>query len=303
VKDLTETNRKTEGQVVTGSLSSIFNRCFWTLVLLRQPDSTVYRSLLVNANGEIRLVDKCSSLGSSGLLSGSLLSGNAFLGSVVLEEFVVGLGGFARGFDGVDLVSLEDGLSAESLLGDHSLDLRGLVVSLVTLLDFTVNDIFADVVQFTVESESLDDSVSSLKSESVGTLNIVASSNVFVSLLDDTERNDSKIGSSDASTDGLSLSVTSSSGSESSSLFLEENASSSGNEDTLFHLESLFVISSSDSEDVTLVVGTKVLSVNFLTHSLVKEGTNVFLVINFNFLVSSGKGVGDVKLHSFKLKV
>lgn len=250
----------------------------------------------MNTNSEIRLVDKCSSFGKSGLLSGSLLSGSAFLGGVVLEEFIVRLGSVARGFDGVDLVSLEDGLSAESLLGDHSLDLGGLVVSLVTLLDFTVDDIFADVVQFFVESESLDDSVSSLESESVGTLNIVASSNVLVSLLDNTEGNDGKIGSSDASTDGLSLTVTGSSGSESSSLLSEENASSSGNEDTLLHGESLFVISSSDSEDVALVVGTEVLSVNFLTHSLVKEGTNVFLVINFNFLVSSGKGVCNVKL-------
>jgi hypothetical protein len=55
----------------------------------------------------------------------------------------------------------------------------------------------------------------------------------------------------------------------------EENAGSTLDEDTLLHGETLLVISSSDSEDVALVVVTEVLSVNFLAHSLVEEGTAI----------------------------
>lgn len=98
----------------------------------------------------------------------------------------------------------------------------------------------------------------------------------------------------------------------------EENAGSTLDEDTLLHGETLLVISSSDSEDVALVVVTEVLSVNFVAHSLVEERTaihdekgmfstisalhksenlHVFLVVDFDFLVSAGKGVRDVKLY------
>jgi len=52
----------------------------------------------------------------------------------------------------------------------------------------------------------------------------------------------------------------------------------------------------SDSEDVALVVVTEVLSVNFLAHSLVEEGTDVFLIVDFDLFVSAGEGVRDVEL-------
>lgn len=253
---------------------------------------SVYRSLLLEAFGEILIV-KFSSLGLGGLGgSNGLLVSGTLLGGVFLKELLVRLGGIARSLDSVDLVSLEGHLSADSLLSNHSLDMGGLPVGLVRFLsDLSVDDVFAGVIELFVKSESGTDSVGSLSSESVGSVGIVASSDVLVSLLDDSEGDDGKIGSGNASTDGLSLTLTSSTGSVGSSLLSEEDARSSVDEDTLLHGESLLVISSSDSEDVALVVVTEVLSVNFVTHSLVEEGTDEFLLINFNFLVSSGKGV------------
>lgn len=226
-----------------------------------------------------------------------LLSLSTLLGSVLLEELLVGLGSVARGFDGVDLGSLEGHLSADSLFRDHTLNMGGLVVGLVTLLDFTVDDVFADVVELFVESEGADNSHASLSSESVGSFGIVASDDVLISLFDNAEGDDGKIGTGDASADGLTLALTSSAGSVSSSLLSEENAGSTLDKDTLLHGETLLVISSSDSEDVALVVVTEVLSVNFVAHSLVEERTDVFLVVDFDFLVSAGKGVRDVKLY------
>jgi len=271
---------------------------FWTFIVVNSTHSlssggvkpfrhgrSVYRHSGM-ASGEI-LTGKVS----SSFLGVLLLSGGTLLGSVLLEELLVGLTGVTRGFDGVDLGSLEGHLSADSLLGDHSLNMGGLVVGLVTLLDFTVDDVFADVVKFFVESEGAHDSHASLSSESVGTVGIVASSDVLVSLLDNAEGNDGKIGAGDASTDGFTLALTRSAGSVSSSLLSEEDEGSALDEDTLLHGESLLVISSSNSENVALVVVTEVLSVDFLTHSAVEEGTDVFLIVDFDFLVSSGKGV------------
>lgn len=120
--------------------------------------------------------------------------------------------------DSGDLVSLDDVLSAESLLSHHALDFGGLVEGLVTLLDFTVNDIAFDIVLL-FEVEVLDDSVLSLLSESVGVLNIGESGNFLFTLGDDSEGDNGKIGTGNATTDGLSLAFTRSSGLESSSTY------------------------------------------------------------------------------------
>jgi hypothetical protein len=50
-----------------------------------------------------------------------------------------------------------------------------------------------------------------------------------------------------------------------------ENSDSAVNQNTLFHGESLFVISSSDSESVTLELLAQYLSVNIGAHSSVIE--------------------------------
>ena len=113
--------------------------------------------------------------------------------------------------DGVNLVSLGNGLSTEFLFSDHTLDFGGLVEGLVTLFNLTVNDIASDIV-FLVEVEVLDDSVLSLFTESVGVFNIGETTNLVFSLGDDSEGDNGKIGTSDATTDGFSLAFSSSSG-------------------------------------------------------------------------------------------
>lgn len=92
-------------------------------------------------------------------------------------------------------------LAAETGLGDHALNVGGLVESLVLALDLTGNNVLADIVLLFVEGEGLDNVVASLGTESVGALDISDASNLLVSTLDDSEEDSGKVGVEDAATD------------------------------------------------------------------------------------------------------
>ena len=164
-------------------------------------------------------------LGSGGLLGGSFL-GSGFISSSwglsflheLREKFLVLGSSFSRGLGFVDLGLLDDLLSSDALLGDHSLDSWSLVVCLVSLGNGTVHNISTDIITF-IEVEEWDDVVSSLLAESVVLLLVGDSSDLLLSLLDDGEGNDGKIWSTDASTDGLSRSLSSSGWLEKSSTY------------------------------------------------------------------------------------
>ena len=131
----------------------------------------------------------------------------------VLGKDLVVIGSELLGLlEAVDLCLLGELLSSESLFGNESLDLGALVESLVTLLDLAANNVLSDVVLL-AEGEDLADVAGSLGAESAG---LVVSGNtldVSITLLHDLEGNNSQIGAADASADGLSLSLASSSGS------------------------------------------------------------------------------------------
>jgi len=141
----------------------------------------------------------------------------------------------------------------------------------------------ADIISF-LKVEVRHDVVSSLLGESVWLVAIGKSSNILLTSLDDTEGDDRKIWSTDASTDRLSFSLSSSSWLVKSTTSLEKNAGSSVDKNTLLHGESIFVVSSSDFEKVALEIWTHFLSIDLLSHSFVKERTNMLFIINFNFL-------------------
>lgn len=119
----------------------------------------------------------------------------------VLGEDLVVLGlEFLGLLEAVDLCALDDLLSSESLLGDESLDLGGLVEGLVALLDFSSHNVLSHVVGLS-ESEHLSDVAGSLGSESAG-LGVGGHSVDFgLTLLDDLEGNNGKIGTADAAAD------------------------------------------------------------------------------------------------------
>lgn len=103
-------------------------------------------------------------------------------------------------------------LAAEALLGDHALDLGGLVEGLVLALDLAGDHVLAHVVLLLVEGEGLDDVVSPLSAETVGALNVGDAGNFLVALLDDAEEDGGEVGADDAAADGLAFALTSAGG-------------------------------------------------------------------------------------------
>jgi len=153
-----------------------------------------------------------SFLGLEGSLELSLLLGLLLLQELG-EELLVGnmglLGCLPVGLLGVLVLNL----SSDSLLGDESLNLWGLVEGLVRSLllgELSSNNVLGDIVLLS-KSEGGSEGVGSLWSESSVSWGIGNSGNLFLSLLEDLKSDDSKIWSTDASSDGLSLSLTSSS--------------------------------------------------------------------------------------------
>lgn len=147
------------------------------------------------------------SLGNLSSLAGSLGLGLLLLG-VGGEELLVLLNAGAGVLVTVDGLALDEVLAAETGLGDHALNVGGLVESLVSTLDFTGNDVLADIILLLVESEGLDDVVATLGAESVGALDIGDTFNLLVSTLDNTEEDSGEVGVEDATADGLSLALT-----------------------------------------------------------------------------------------------
>lgn len=119
---------------------------------------------------------------------------------VLGEELLVSNVSLLTGFPGFLLISLVDSLSSESLLGNESLNLWAFVEGLVSLLDFSSNEILGDIVLL-LEDESLSDSVGSLWSESSWSWDISETLDLLLSLLDDFKSNNSEVWSTDASSD------------------------------------------------------------------------------------------------------
>ena len=116
------------------------------------------------------------------------------------------------GFDPLLLLGLlVDNLSSDSLLGDESLNAWRLVEGLVTSLDLSSNDVLSDIILSLSENESLSNVSSSLWSESSWSLDVGKSNNVLISLDENLKGDDGKIWTADASSGGLSLSLTGSS--------------------------------------------------------------------------------------------
>ena len=202
--------------------------------------------------------------------------------------------------ESVFLISLIDCLSSDSLLSDESLDLWGLVESLAIFSsDFSSDDVLSDIILLS-KSKCGSDGIGSLGSESSRSLSVRESFNLTLSLDEHLEGDDGKVGATDASSDGLSLPLSGSSGSVEGDSSSHEDSDSTVDQDSLLHGESLLVISSSDSESVSLELWSKNDTINIGAHSPVGEVSVDLVIIDIEDLLLSGLGVGDVILHLYK---
>jgi len=174
---------------------------------------------------------------------------------------------------------LHESFSSVSLLSNKSLNLWALVESLITLLKLSSDNVLGNSIGLS-EGESSSDSIGSLWSKSSWSLLIGEASNVLLSLNENLKSDNSKIWSADASSNRLSLSLSGSSWSVSGSSLSHENSDSAVYQDTLFHGESLFVISSSNSEGVTFELFSYNFSVNIRPHSSIIEVAIDLVIVN-----------------------
>lgn len=226
------------------------------------------------------------------------MTSSLLLLSVLGEELLVALSVLLGvGPAGLGLL-LDDGLATEALLGDHALDLGGLVDSLVSAFDLTLDNVVADIVLLAVKGKGLDNVTTTLGAETVGTIDVSDTIELLLTLLDNTQEDSSQVRVDNATAYRLSLAVTVTLGVETSSVFLEKDACAVVDQDTLLHLETLLVVATSDSENVALVgLIVHQLAGDLATHTFVVEGTDEFFIINFNFLLSARGGVRNVESH------
>jgi len=255
-------------------------------------------SSLSGGSLNFRLLSRSSSGGGGGGSSSSLLFlGGGFdsllsQGLEKLDVFSLSLLGSLPSFL---LFSLIDSLSSESDIGDESLDFGGLPVGLSVLFNLSaVEENESSWIIFLLKIEQFSNSGGSLGSESSWFLVIGQTCNWLFASLDDGEGKNREIRTDNASSDGLSLSFTSSSGSIAAVSLTHENSGSSLDKNTLLHGETVLVVSTGDLEDISLVFIAKVISWHFGSHSLTEEGGKFLVVINNDSLLKASHRVGNV---------
>lgn len=211
-------------------------------------------------------------------------------------------------FPSFDFIFLLNSLSSDSSLSHQSLDLGGFVsVGIDVLLSFEGSSNGMLFNQSTRTSKSLlvfsllnsielSDTSSSLGTKSSWFCLVSESGNFLLSLFNEKEGKSFNVRTNNASSNRFSLSFSSSLSSVSAGSWGEEQFDSVVAEDTLFHGKSVFIESSSDSEDISLELFAENISFNFLTHSLLVEDSASVVIIDIEWLSSAVCGVGDTEL-------
>lgn len=166
------------------------------------------------------------------------------------------------------------------------------------------------------EAEETADLGSALGAETLGVNDVGEAGDVSLALLDDGKSKNREIHAGDATTDGLSLALTSAAGAVAGVAVSEEETDTVGSHNTLLHGETLLVVATSDAEDVALpliakgvagdlsthlkrVVSIRGCIVGFagwLTYALLHEGVELALLIDFDELLAAVGRVGNVQL-------
>jgi len=188
------------------------------------------------------------------------------------------------------LVDLDGAFEVLTLLvvdpvgGDEALDFDGLVTFdclavLLLWLDllFVGVGILADIILL-AQVEELPDLAGSLGTKTTGNVLVCNTGQLSISLLDDNQHEGRQIGTDDATTNGLPLALSITSGPETSVTLAQQEAHTSLDEDTLHHGETLFVISTSDFEDVAFEFITQRVSNHLLGNALVIENAQFLLI-------------------------
>ena len=105
---------------------------------------------------------------------------------------------------------------------------------------------------------------------------------VTLTLLDNGESENGQIHTDDATTDRLSLALTSAAWAVAGVACAEEESDTGWVHDTLLHWETLLVVATSDLENVSLPLVSKAVSWNLLSHAALHENAETALLVDFD---------------------
>ena len=218
------------------------------------------------------------------------------MGSLGNKLFVVGsqgLGSLLSSFSSL----LDQDLSSELLWSQKSLDLWTLLNLLLTNLLGVLNDELSDIVVLG-QVEELSNLGGSLWTKGSWVAGIGDAREFLLTLLDNDQVKDGQVGTDDATSDGLSSSLTVSTSPllVTSVASSQEKSGSGVDQDTLLHWETLSVLAAGNLEDVSLEFVTDRVTADFLGHSLVEETSQLVFIIDFDGLGATSNWVRNQKL-------
>jgi len=173
----------------------------------------------------------------------------------------------------------------------------GFGIFFLTALHFSPDNILPDIILFP-QIKELPDLSSPLRSQSLRQYIIRQTSDFTFTLLHDDQTQHGYIRADDATPNGFALALTRTAGTVAGMTIGEEEFDSVGEEDSLFHGESLFVITTCDTDDVTFPFVTNGVDRDFLGDFLLVEDTVSFLIIEINEFLCPSSWVSDVELHT-----
>jgi len=189
-------------------------------------------------------------------------------------------------------------LSLKSGWGDQALDFGGFAGGLVLVVGRQVSSDheFGDVV-FLFKVEELSDFVGSLGSKSSVDDRVGEAGDFGSTLSDNNSRDDAHVVVDEATSDTLSLPLTLSAWSVTAHALLQQKSNSTVLEHTLLHTETLFVLTTGDSQHVALELFAKAVGGHLVRDSLLEHVADFVLIVDFDgFLLASGR-VGDIYFH------
>jgi len=188
---------------------------------------------------------------------------------------------------------------------DQSLDFGclsvGLGVLLLRALHLTSHNVLPDIILLRQVKE-LPDLRCPFGTKSLGQNIVSEARDIVVTLLDDDEGEDGDVRADDATTDGFALPFTFAVGTVARVVVCQEESDTVGKENALHHWETLLVVTTSDTENVTLPFISNDICLDFLGNLLVEEDTESPFIVDVNSLLSPSGGVGNIELHTYERK-
>lgn len=138
------------------------------------------------------------------------------------------------------------------------------------------------------------------RTKSLGKNIVGEPSDIIVALFNNDNGEDGNIRADDATTDGFALPLACAACTVARVVVGQEKSDTVGEQDTLHHGETLFVVTTGDTENVTLPLVSKGVCLDLLRDLLVEEDTESLLIVDVNGLLSPSGGVSNIDLHTYE---